>query len=330
MSKVFVLFTVGTIASRYDPATGGHIASLGAADVLRQVPGLDAVADLEVVDWGRVPASQFTFDQIIELGGLLQAALDRNDIDGAVLVQGTDSIEETSFALDLLTESPKPVVVVGAMRSSDEDGFDGATNLRQAVRCAGTGQLRDQGVVVVMAGQIHGGDDVVKSNTQAYTTFQSPNLGPLGAVDDRGIVLRRVRGPRPTVRTTVAAEPVFLVPSVVGADGSLIRAATTLGARGLVIAGAGTGNTPVDMLEASRDAMSAGAVVVLATRCFSGAVSPLYSFPGAGATWADAGAILAGFLAAPKARLALALGLGSGLDRAELLDLFATWSPVAR
>jgi L-asparaginase len=73
--------------------------------------------------------------------------------------------------------------------------------------------------------------------------------------------------------------------------------------------------------------MAGGVEVVLTTRCPSGAVSEAYAFPGGGATWARAGAIMAGHLSGPKCRVALGLGLGAGLDHDGLAALLA--DPVA-
>jgi len=108
---------------------------------------------------------------------------------------------------------------------------------------------------------------------------------------------------------------------VVSTDGDLVRAALAGGAAGLVVEATGSGNTDPDVLIAAREAMADGVPVVLTTRCASGAVGAFYGFPGGGATWADAGAIMAGTLSGPKARVALALGLGAGLDRDSMKEL---------
>ena len=112
-------------------------------------------------------------------------------------------------------------------------------------------------------------------------------------------------------------------------DGELLRAAVARGAPGVVVEGTGTGNTDPDLLAAAREALAAGIPVVLASRCCSGGVAPAYGFPGGGRTWLDAGAILAGTLSGPKARIALALGLGAGLDREGLFRLITGTSATA-
>jgi len=233
-------------------------------------------------------------------------------------------MEETAFAFDLLVDSAKPVVVVGAMRTAGDAGYDGPANLRDAIRAAAAPELVGQGTVVVMAGAILPADDVVKTHTDAYDTFRAIDLGPLGHVShDRVLVARRRTGRRilPAIPTT-AAEPVPLITVTVAMDGSLLRAATGMGARGLVVAATGSGNTHPDVLAAATEAMAAGIPVVLATRCLSGRVSASYGFPGGGARWIQAGAIPAGSLSATKARICLAFGLGASLDDTGLRRLF--------
>ena len=119
-----------------------------------------------------------------------------------------------------------------------------------------------------------------------------------------------------------AAEPIALVTAVVGEDGSTLDLLARSGLRGAVVAATGSGNTHPGVLKAAESLMSGGVPVVLASRCPSGSVSATYAFPGGGATWARAGAILAGTLTPIKARIALALGLGGGLDPDELRALF--------
>ncbi len=132
---VAVVFTGGTIASRVDPAAGGAVPALRGADILARTPGL-ADADIEVIDWGLVTASHMGTGQMLAIARLLAETVARPEISGVVVVQGTDTIEETSFAYDLLVPTDKPIVVTGAMRNSSEADYDGPANLRNAVACA--------------------------------------------------------------------------------------------------------------------------------------------------------------------------------------------------
>lgn len=322
--RVVVIFTGGTIAMLPDPSTGAAVPTLDGEAILARVPGLERVAELEAVDWGLVPASHLRFGQILEIGSRIADAAGRPEVDGVVVVQGTDVLEETAFAWDLLHTAEAPVVVVGAMRNAGDPDYDGPRNLTDAVRVAADPRMADQGVLVVMDGRILPADDATKTDSQALDTFQALNAGPLGTVEGEGVVLRRRRRRRRvlTPAPSEAAEPVALLTAVVSTDGELLRAAVERGARGIVLEATGSGNTDPDLLAAAVEAMEAGVPVVLTTRCGSGAVGPFYGFPGGGRSWRDAGAIMGGTLGGPKARVALALGLGAGLDRSGLGRLF--------
>lgn len=319
MARITLIFTGGTISMR--SSGEGNVPTLRASDLLAAVPGLDSIADVEPVDWGLVPASHLSFDQVLDIGRVLAEQLARPEIDGAVVVQGTDVIEETAFAWDLLPLPPKPVVVVGAMRSASQEAYDGPENLRNGVACAADSSLAAQGVVVVMAGEIHGADDVRKTHTHAFATFQSPNAGRLGLVADARVTLLRQRRPFRLPRTPGrAALPVPMLPVVLDAVPSADDAA-----RGLVVAAAGGGNTPPAYLDLARSFIARDVPVVLTTRCPSGRPLPGYAFPGGSSQWWEAGALFSGTLDALKARVAVALGVGAGLDVPGLADVFASW-----
>ncbi len=325
MRTVAVVFTGGTISMGFDPVAGGNVPTLDGAAILARTSGLDRIADVVPIDRGLTPASHFTWADVLGLGAVIQDALDDPLIDGVVVVQGTDTIEETAFAWDLVLRSSKPVVVTGAMRASHEDGYDGPANLRMAVAAAAAPALRDVGVIVGLAGTLETADDVTKMHTRAFDTFRSPNVGSLGRVGEDGVVvLERARGARRSL-TPVPADGarVELVQAGIGSDGAMLDAAVATGARGVVMAATGAGNTSAGLLAAAARAIGDGVSVVLASRCPAGAVSTAYAFPGGGATWVRAGAIPAGALCAIKARVALALGLGAGLARDDLATLLA-------
>jgi L-asparaginase len=326
--RVAVVFTGGTISMRFDPAAGGFVPALSGAEILAHTPGLEEVADVVAIDRGRTPASHFTFAALFGIWASIREALADPAIDGVVVVQGTDTIEETAFFYDLLHDGGAAIVVTGAMRTASSPEYDGPANLRRAVAAAAAPALRDMGVVVVLSGSIEPADDVTKTHTSSFETFQSLNAGPLGRVDGDRVVVERARGPRRHVTADRAPERVHLVPATTGMDGTAIDALLASGADGFVVAATGAGNTTPELLAAAERAMAAGRPVALTSRSPSGAASADYAFPGGGATWVRAGAMLTGHLGGPKARVALALGIGAGLDHAGLASLLADPGPA--
>lgn len=323
LPRVAVVFTGGTISMRLDPALGGNVPALDGAAILARTPGLDALAEVVPIDHGLIPASHLSFDAVLGIGRVVRDTLARDDVAGVVVVQGTDTIEETTFAWDLVLDGERPVVVTGAMRAPHESGDDGPANLRDAVTVAAAADAAGTGVTVVLGGTIEPADDVQKTHTTALDAFRSPNGGSLGRVVDGRALLHRPRGPRRHVAAERAGANVHLVTAGLDTDGSVVDALLDHGAAGLVIAATGSGNTHPGLLAAATAAMAADIPVVLASRCPAGAVGAAYAFPGGGATWLRAGAIPAGHLCATKARVALALGLGAGLSRDALATLLA-------
>lgn len=307
---------------RHDPAAAGNVPTMRAPELLSAVPGLDRIADVEPIDWGLVPASHLTFDQVLDVGRILEAALTRPDVDGAVVVQGTDAIEETAFAWDLLPLPAKPVVVVGAMRSASQDAYDGPENLRNAIGAAADARLADLGVVVAMAGELHGADDVRKAHTHAHAAFQSPNAGRLGFVAEGRVTLLRQRRPMRLSRIPDrAAAPVHVVTAMLDGDCPGVERLLDPLPAGLVVAATGGGNTALWLLEAAMRLVGAGIPVALTTRCPSGRALPGYAFAGGSSQWWESGAVFTGTLDALKARILLALGIGVGATVDDLADL---------
>ena len=323
MARVAVVFTGGTISMVDDPSAGGRVPTLTGAEILDRTPGLEAIAEPVPIDLGRTPASHFTFGRLFEIANAVRDALADPATAGAVVVQGTDTIEETAFFFDLVLDTPKPVVVTGAMRAASDPGYDGPANLRDAVRAAAAPETAGEGVLVALGGTLHAADEATKADTSSLVAFESPTFGPLGRFEGDRLVLARRRAGRRRVRTDRAAERVHLITAVVGMDGTLVEAARRAGADGFVVAATGAGNTSALLLEACRAAIEEGIPVVLVSRAYRGRVGAGYAFPGGSATWLRAGAIPGGSLSGPKARVALALGIGAGLDRAGLTALLA-------
>jgi L-asparaginase len=288
------------------------------------VPGIESIAEIVAIDRGRTPASHFSFADVLAIGAAIEAALVDPRVAGVVVVQGTDTLEETSFAWDLCHADPRPVIVTGAMRNASDPGWDGPANLRGAVRVAAHPAARGAGVLVELEGLVIAADDVGKRHSTALDAFASRGRRPIGRVGERRVSLR-VRGPRRRVDPVpaVAAGPVEIVTAALETDGRALDRAVASGARGVVVAATGSGNTHPDLLRAAVDARAAGVPVALASRTGAGPVGPFYAFPGGGTTWQRAGVLMAGSLTPVQARVALALGLGAGLGIEGLRSLLA-------
>ena len=322
--NVVVLALGGTIASSLaSPEARGITPSLGVANLLASIPALDAVAEIQGVDFRRMPSGDLTFVDLVELAAAIDDAV-RGGAHGAVVIQGTDTLEETAFALDLLVHSAATVVVTGAMRSPHEAGHDGPANVLSAVRVAAATRSDDVGTVVVMNDEIHAARFVRKMHSTSPATFRSPLAGPLGWCVEGHVrwttsVAPLADLPRPDV---ARLSPVALLRLSLGDDARLIESLAALGFAGAVIEGFGAGHVPARVV-AALEALARTMPVVLASRTGAGEVlSATYGYPGAEIDLLRRGLVSSGALDGLKARVALTLALASHDSPGDALAAF--------
>ncbi|WAC28298.1 asparaginase [Ancylobacter sp. SL191] len=327
LPRLLVLSLGGTITMT-GSGTGGIAPTLGAAELVAAVPGLAEVAQIEARSPFKVGSSSLTVENILSVAATIEAGFD-GDIDGAVVIQGTDTIEETAFLLDLLLRGPKPVVVVGAMRGPQQPGADGPANLLAAALVAASPAARGLGTLVVLNDEIHAARFVRKGHTSLTSAFASDNGGPLGLVAEGRVRLFTRVAPLDLPPLAIAggnAPAVALIKIGMGDDGRLIAATPGLGFAGLVIEGAGAGHVPGPVAEIVGE-VAARLPVVLASRTLSGpAFERTYGYPGSEIDLIGRGALAAGFLPGPKARLLLMLALRAGWDRPTLQKALAAFA----
>ena len=323
MRRVEIITTGGTIASRVDPATGGAAPAVPADELIAMAPGLSAVAPIRVTPFGMLQSWNIGPDVMAQLAEVVAGVLAADDTAGAVVTHGTDTMEETAFALDLLIDSPRPVVLTGSMRNAGEADFEGPQNLIDAARVAADPASRGRGTLVAMNGAIHTARSVVKLHTTAVDTFGSPGSAAIGSCNGREVSFAFDVEPQVKLPRMQAAPNVYLVKMAAGTDDVLLRAAFDAGARGLVLEGSGAGNVPDVWHDAIRMFVAAGIPVVLVSRCLTGRIVPAYGGRGGGRTLHDLGVVDGGSLSGQKARVALSLALGNGMGRRELRDFFA-------
>jgi L-asparaginase len=329
-ARIAVIATGGTIDSlgkdRLDMAW--YIENnqrLGSGALLEQIPEVAQVADVEEAPFRRLSSHALTSADWLELLRTVTALVGASGHDGVVITHGTNTLEETAYFLTLTLKSPKPVVLVGAMRPASAVSSDGYLNLLRGIQVAAEPNSHGLGVLVVLNDTIYAARDVTKTATYRVQTFQARDLGPLGYADADGQV---VYYHQPDRKHTLATEfdvgsrdalpRVDVVVSYVGADGAMIDAAVDAGARGLVSAGTGAGRPTPAEDEALTRARERGVVVCQSSRVGSGRVVRAPAL------------VRRGFVAADnlqpwKARTLLALALTITSEPDEIQRMFDTY-----
>jgi L-asparaginase len=321
--RISVISLGGTI-SMTPKGDGGVVPKLSAEDLVASVPGLhDAGVKLTAQSFRAVAGSAVTFADLAALAELITQEIEEG-ADGVVITQGTDTIEETAFFLDMTVGCDTPIVVTGAMRAASHAGADGPANLLAAVQVAASDEAAGQGVRVVVCDEIHAARLVRKTHTTSPATFVSGGFGPLGQVVEGKPRLLRIteRVPNIPIGAKLAKRKVAVIPMGLGDDGELLRRAEG-GFAGLVIAAMGVGHVPDAVLPTLFEQVTS-VPVVLASRTGSGPVLRwTYGFPGSERDLRDHGLIGAGFLDPYKARILLQLLVAADANRDEIVGTFA-------
>lgn len=303
----------------------GVVPSLSADDLIATVPELEAIADLSARTLISVPGANLTPDDIFAVVDEIASDINRGAA-GIVVVQGTDTMEETAFLLDLLLDVDVPVVVTGAMRNPSLPGADGPANLVAAARVATSASTRGLDVVVVMNDEVHAARFVQKRHTSSLSAFCSPGLGPLGAVIEDRVTIAL----RPRSRSTIRLEhrqfaPVALVGSALGDDGRLLERVADLGYEGVVIEAFGGGHVSMRVASILED-LAGSVPVVLCSRTGSGEVlRQTYGFKGSEMDLLSRGLVSGGWLTGIKARLLLGLLIGDSDGTDVVVERWDAW-----
>jgi L-asparaginase len=319
--EIAVIGTGGTISAVAD-ARRRNGPGLDAAGIARGAGGLSGIARIHTADAGRIPGRAMTPADMHHLAERVLAEIAAGRA-GVVVTHGTDTMEETVYALALMLDAGVPIVVTGAMRLPADPGHDGGANLRTAVLAARDPALAAYGPLLAFGDELHLARWVTKAHTSRPAAFASPETGPAGVVVEERVRMNAPPGPSDHLGlpATLAGTRVELVWIYAGADGALISSAAER-ADGLVVAGTGGGHTPPSVAAAIGAAVAAGTPVVVATRCATGpTLSGTYGGEGGEAHLRDLGALHAGRIPALKARVRLQVALALGRTADEVFPI---------
>jgi L-asparaginase len=309
--------TIGMAGQR-----GGVVSRLTADDLVASLPGLAELdVELDARNFRSLPSAGLSFGDVTELVAEARQA----DADGIVVVQGTDTLEETAYLVDLLWPHDSPVVVTGAMRNPTLAGPDGAANLLAAVQVAASASFRGLGALVALNDQVHAARFVRKTHSTSTAAFASPNAGPIGLVVEgrpigvASVARRRVHAPSRTPDARVPIHTVSLDDDGWPLTGDKDGLATL---DGLVVAALGVGHVP-ERVAGPLVELAARIPVVLSSRTGAGPVlGETYGFVGSESYLRERGLVGAGLLDPVKARVLLQVALACDYDLDQIRATF--------
>ncbi|WP_058307560.1 asparaginase [Gracilibacillus massiliensis] len=318
MKKTLIIHTGGTISMKENPQgsvveTDAH--PLSKMEALHSFP-------IEEVQLFHLPSPHITPEQMLQLTKFIQEKIETNLYNGIVITHGTDTLEETSYFIDLSIKSCIPIVFTGAMRSSNEIGSDGLYNLICAIRVASNPKASNRGVLIVMNDEIHTAQYVTKTATSNVSTFQSPQFGPVGIVTKQDIYFYQKTYQDEIISVSSLTKKVILLKAYAGMDNELLEYILSTNIEGIIIEALGQGNIPPTLVPTIKKLIKKGVTVLFVSRCYKGIVQPTYHYKGGGRALLEDGVIFANHLNGPKARLKLMLLLENDASQREIMTAF--------
>lgn len=321
MSKsLLILHTGGTISMK--EGENGRVSPSAENPLLTALERLNHPAKLSQESLFNIPSPHINIEHWKLLKERIETAVNQEGFDGIVITHGTDTLEETSYFLDLALQVNVPIAITGAMRSSNELGADGLINLQSAILVALSEESCDKGVLVVMNDEIHHAKFVTKTHTTNVATFQTPTFGPCGLVTKESVIFfQKLTAYERFPISTLTRSNIQLLKAYAGMDSFLLTQLALTPCDGVVIEALGAGNLPPSCLMGVESLLQANIPVVIVSRAFNGITQDVYDYLGGGKQLKQQGAIFTKGLSGQKARIKLMVLLNQQLEK-PLADYF--------
>ncbi|QNS14618.1 asparaginase [Mannheimia bovis] len=318
--KLLIIHTGGTISMK--EGEDGKVSPSAENPLLSALERLNHPAKLVQESLFNIPSPHINIEHWEQLKNRIEKAVNEENMDGIVITHGTDTLEETSYFLDLALNVNVPIAITGAMRSSNELGADGLINLQSAILVALNEESRDKGVLVVMNDEIHNAKFVTKTHTTNVATFQTPTFGPCGLVTKESVIFfQKLTAYERFPINQLTKTNVQLLKAYVGMDSFLLEKLAESHCDGVVIEALGAGNLPPSCLDGVTALVKANIPVVIVSRAFNGITQDVYDYVGGGKQLKQQGIIFTKGLSGQKARIKLMVLLNQQLDK-PLSDYF--------
>lgn len=320
--NVTVFTTGGTIAMGRSDIELGVVPQPG-IDLLSSIRLLHVGLNLEQVDLFAKPSASITLNDVQHLADAIR---DKNlaGCAGSVVTHGTDTLEETAFALSLLLDTDRPVVITGAMRNPSEPGADGPANLNAAILVAASREACRLGPVVLFGDELHAPHLVRKIHSSRPHAFSSEPFGPIGHIAEGKLDLAMIPMKSPAgMRLVAEIQAVPVIQAGLDLEPETISAFASVNIGALVIAGAGGGHVSSRVMDAISDLARRIPVIITSRVGMGHTLSRSYAYDGSEMDLARRGVINGGRWRPAQARILAQVVLSNGGSVAELADRLA-------
>ncbi|MEJ5351663.1 MAG: asparaginase [Melioribacteraceae bacterium] len=322
MKNILIVFTGGTFSMKIDEQTKAAVPYFHGEELIKLIPEAKDLANISIYEFGNYPGPHMTPELMLKLSKEIKKFVNDENIDGIIITHGTDTLEETAYFLDLVIKTEKPIVVIGAMKTSSEPDWDGPRNLLDAIHIINNPNSRGLGVLVCLNGEINAASEVTKTHTEDVETFRSLDFGALGFVERGKVIFNRLPRKLEKFETEKINPNVDLIKVYAGMDEKFFRFSADSNTDGIVVEAMGVGNVPPKAFEGIKYAVEKNIPVVLVSRCPAGETLDIYGYPGAGKWLKQIGVIFAEYLNGQKARIKLIVCLGITKDVNQLRKMF--------
>ncbi len=308
---------------KIDDKTGGAIPHFHGEELVEMIPEVNDLANVSIYNFGNYPGPHMTPELMLELSKVVKENITKDDVDGIIVTHGTDTLEETAYLIDLSVRTDKPIVVIGAMRTSSEENWDGPKNLLDAMHICNNPNSSKMGVLVCLNGEINAASEVTKTHTEDVETFHSLDFGALGFVNKGRVWFNRIPKKLEGIETQYIKSNVDIIKVYAGIKDKLFKLTADSNIDGLVVEALGVGNVPPPAFEGIKYVLSKNIPVILVSRCPAGETLDTYSYSGAGKWLKESGVIFSDYLNGQKARIKLMLALGAGYNKTKIEKIFS-------
>ena len=310
LKNILVVFTGGTFSMKIDENTKSAVPFFHGDELIKMIPEAKDLAKISVYEFGNYPGPHMTPELMLKLSKNVKEFIKKQDVDGIIVTHGTDTLEETAYFLDLTVKTKKPIVVIGAMKTSSEPDWDGPRNLLDAIHIVNNPNSENMGVLVCLNGEINAASEVTKTHTEDIETFHSLDFGALGFVDRGTVIFNRLPRKLETFETDNINSNVDLIKVYAGMNDKFFKYSADSKVDGVVVEAMGVGNVPPATFDGIKYIVEKGIPVVLVSRCPAGETLDIYGYPGAGKWLKELGVIFSDYLNGQKARIKMMVCLG--------------------